>query len=141
MVITKILFAFFKTLKLILLVMFMYSVDIFIVELYIWSASSFPLILMYAGILHRKISFHWLWSSAFMPYIWFNIGWFSLLFSMASIKLGESVYITYLLSSLFCISLIAVIWWMLLLVVLLFWLSANTAAKPTFLLVLFDPSV
>ena len=37
-----------------------------------------------AGTLHNATSFPWLWGSAIIPYIWFNIGWFYLLFSMVS---------------------------------------------------------
>ena len=68
-----------------------------------------------------------------------------LLFSIASIELSESVYITHFMSSLFFNSFIAVISsvWIdafsdsaPLLV-----MSANTSAKPTFFPVLFDPSV
>ena len=102
------------------------------------STSSFPLI-------HRVICFPWLWSSDSMSYIRFNIGWFSLLFSTDSIELSVSVYITQLMSSFFCISLIAVI--------SAVWMEAssgstpylvmsvNTAAKPSFLPILFDLSV
>ena len=64
-----------------------------------------------------------------MSYIWFSIGRFSLIFSMASIELNESVYITHLMSSLSFMSFIAILLlssqlceWRLLLAVPLFWL-------------------
>ena len=68
---------------------------------------------------------------------------------MASIELSESVYITHLMSSLFCISLIAFF----IAVISAVWMeasfgsapllvmTANIAAKPTFLPVLFHSLV
>ena len=63
---------------------------------------------------------------------------FSLLFSMASIELSESVYITHLTSSFFCISLIAIflLSFQLCGCMLLLLMSANTA-KPNLFPVLF----
>ena len=58
--------------------------------------------------LYSVICFPWLWSTDSMLYIWFNIGWFSLLFSITSIELGDSVYITQFMFSLFFISLFAI---------------------------------
>ena len=41
----------------------------------------------------------WFWSSTRMLRIWFNIGWFFLLYSMNCIAFWEFVYTTHLLSS------------------------------------------
>ena len=71
-----------------------------------------------------------------MLYIWFNIGSFFLLFSMASIELGESVYINHFMSSLFLpLSLLISAAWIDVSSVSarLLVMSSNTAAKPTFL--------
>ena len=103
------------------------------------SASSFPLIYMCTGKLHSVICFPG-YRVLLVCHIYdLIVKDFVLLLSMASIKVSESVYITHLISSLFVsLSLLSfqLCGWMLLLV-----MNLNTAAKPSFLPVLFDPSV
>ena len=60
----------------------------------------FSLIPMCKGTLISVIFLSCASSSDRMSYIWFSIGWFSLLYSMNCIELWESVYIFHLLSSL-----------------------------------------
>ena len=83
-----------------------------------------------------------LWSFNSMLYIWFKIGWFSLLFFMLSNELSESVYITHLKPSLFlylshCCQ-FSYMGGCFLCSAPLIVMSANIVAKPTSLPVLFD---
>ena len=86
----------------------------------------------------QNICFPWFWSSTKISYIWFNIGWFFLLFSMDSIQLWEFVYINLFLWIFFKAIFIAVISVISSGRTPLLVISVNIAAKSTIFPMLFN---